>query len=87
MLTVTPPTTNGTATLTWTPNTVTNLTGYNVYMGTQSGGYGAPVSVGTATTYTVGNLIGGSTYYFTVTALNSAGAESLHSSEVSKPIY
>ena len=87
VLTVTPPTTNGTATLTWTPNTETNLTGYNVYMGTQSGAYGAPVSVGTATTYTVGKLIGGTTYYFTVTALNSAGAESLHSSEVSKPIY
>jgi Fibronectin type III domain/Viral BACON domain len=87
VLTVTPPTTNGTATLTWTPNTETDLAGYNVYMGTKSGAYGAPVSVGTATTYTVGNLVGGATYYFTVTALNSAGAESLHSSEVSKPVY
>ena len=75
------------ATLTWTPNTETDLAGYNVYMGTKSGAYGAPVSVGTAITYTVGNLVGGATYYFTVTALNSAGAESPHSSEVSKPIY
>jgi hypothetical protein len=87
VLTVTPPTTNGTATLTWTANTETDLKGYNVYIGTQPGTYGAPVSVGTATTYTVGNLMGGATYYFAVTALNSAGGESLHSSEVSKPIY
>lgn len=87
LLTVTPPTTSGTATLTWTANTETDLTGYNVYVGTQSGAYGAPVSVGKATTYTASNLIGGSTYYFTVTALNSAGEESLHSSEVSKAIY
>ena len=87
ILTVTPPTTNGTATLTWTANTETNLAGYNVYMGTKSGVYGSPVSVGTATSYTAGNLTGGVTYYFTVTALNNAGGESLHSAEVSKPIY
>ncbi len=87
ILTVTPPTTTGTATLTWTANTETDLAGYNVYVGTQSGIYGAPVSVGTATSYTVGNLTGGTTYYFVVTALNNAGSESLHSSEVSKPIY
>ena len=87
ILTVTPPTTSGTATLTWTANTETDLAGYNVYMGTQPGTYGAPVSVGTATTYTIGNLTGGVTYYFVVTALNNAGVESLHSTEVSKPLY
>ena len=87
ILTVTPPTTNGTATLTWTANTETDLTGYNVYMGTQPGTYGAPVSVGNVTSYTVGNLTGGTIYYFSVTALNNAGTESLHSSEVSKPVY
>lgn len=86
-LTVTPPTTNGAATLSWTPNTETNLAGYNVYMGTQPGTYAAPVSVGNSTTYTVNNLRGGTTYYFTVTAINEAGVESLHSTEVSKPIY
>ena len=86
-LTVTPPTTNGTATLTWSPNTETDVNAYNVYMGTQPGVYGAPVSVGNVTSYTVGNLTGGTTYYFSVTALNSSGGESLHSSEVSKPVY
>ena len=86
-LTVTPPTTTGTATLTWTANAEADVSGYNVYMGTTPGMYGAPVSVGNVTSYTVGNLNGGITYYFTVTALNNSGSESLHSSEVNKPIY
>ena len=87
ILTVTPPTTNGTATLTWTANTETDLANYNVYVGTQPGVYGSPISVGKNTSYTAGNLSGGVTYYFTVTALNNGGVESLQSSEVSKPIY
>ena len=87
VLTVTAPTTNGTASLTWNPSTATNLTQYNLYTGTQSGVYGPPVSVGLNTSYTVGNLTGGGkTYYFTVTAVDSSGAESLHSNEVYKII-
>ncbi len=85
-LTLSPPTASGTASLTWDPNTEANLAGYNVYFGTQPGIYGAPVSAGTATSYTAGNLMGGKTYYFSVTALDSTGNESLHSIEVSKPI-
>jgi BACON domain-containing protein/fibronectin type III domain protein len=85
-LTVTPPSVS-TATLTWTANTETDLAGYNVYIGTQPGLYGAPVSVGTATSYTVGNLTNGATYYFSVTAVDTDGNESLHSSEVSKPLF
>ena len=87
VLTVTPPSINGTATLTWTANTETDVAGYNVYVGTQPGIYGSPISVGNVTSYTAGSLTGGTTYYFTVTALNNSGTESLHSSEVSKPIY
>jgi Fibronectin type III domain/Viral BACON domain len=86
-LTVLPPTTSGTATITWTANTETDLAGYNVYMGTQPGTYGGPMSVGNVTSYTVGNLTGGVTYYFSVTALDNAGNESLRSPEVSKTIY
>jgi hypothetical protein len=85
VLTVTAPTTNGTASLTWNPSTATNLTQYNLYTGIQSGVYGPPVSVGLNTSYTVGNLTGGGkTYYFTVTAVDSSGTESLHSNEVYK---
>jgi Fibronectin type III domain/Viral BACON domain len=86
-LTLTPPTTNGTATLTWDANAETDLAGYNIHMGTQPGMYGTPISVGNTTSYTVGNLTGGRTYYFSLTAVDSAGNESQHSSEVSKPVY
>ena len=86
-LTVTAPTNNGTASLTWNPSTDTSVTGYNMYMGTQSGVYGPPVSVGLSTSYTAGNLTGGGkTYYFVVTAVNNAGTESQHSNEVNKTI-
>ncbi len=85
-LTLSPPTTTGTATLTWQANMEADLAGYKVYMGTQPGTYGAPISVGMTTSYTVGNLTGGKTYYFSVTAFDSIGNESLHSPEVSKPI-
>jgi hypothetical protein len=56
-------------------------------MGTQSGVYGAPVSIGNTTSYTVGNLTGGRTYYFSLTAVDSVGNESERSAEVSKTVY
>ncbi len=80
-------TTTTTATLSWMPNTDSDLAGYKVYMGTSSGLYGTPVDVGNVTTYTAGNLTVGTTYYFTVTAYDQSKNESLHSSEVSKSIY
>jgi hypothetical protein len=86
-LTVAMPTSTGTATLSWDANSETNVAGYKVYMGTQSGGYGTPLAVGNATTYTIGNLTGGRTYYFSVTAVDTEGTESLHSSEVSKTVF
>lgn len=85
-LTLSAPTTTGTASLTWGPSTATNITQYNLYTGTQSGVYGPPVAVGLNTSYTAGNLTGGKTYYFTVTAVDSSGTESPHSNEVSKTI-
>jgi hypothetical protein len=85
-MTLTTPTTTGTATLTWDPNSETNLAGYKVYMGTQSGVYGTPIGVGNTTSYTIGNLTSGRTYYFSVTAVDGDGNESLYSTEVSKPI-
>ena len=86
-LTVTAPTNNGTASLSWDPSSDTSVTKYNLYMGTQPGVYGPPVSVGMSTSYTAGNLTGGGkTYYFAVTAVNNAGTESQHSNEVNKTI-
>lgn len=81
--------TSATASLTWDASTATNLAGYKVYVRTSSGAYAGPVATipkGT-TSYTVTGLQTGITYFFTVTAYNTAGQESLHSNEVSKSIY
>lgn len=74
------------ATLSWDPNTSTNIGGYNVYMGTTSGVYGPPINVGNVTSYVLNNLAIG-TYYFVVTDYDTSGLESLPSNEVSKSIY
>lgn len=76
-----------TTTLSWAPNTDSDLAGYRVYMGTSSGTYGTPVDVGNVTSYTAGNLKAGTTYYFAVTAYDQSWNESVYSSEVSKSIY
>ena len=81
------PTTSTTALLNWSPPSTGTVSGYNVYVGTASGVYGAPINVGNVTSYTVPNLGIGSTYYFVVTDYNSSGVESLPSNEVSKVIY
>ena len=74
-----------TATLTWDPETDPSVRGYKVYAGTSSHAYGAPVDIGNVTTYQIVNLQSGTTYYFVVTAYNSAG-ESGYSNEVSRSI-
>jgi len=80
-------TTSTTASLSWNTNTETDLAGYKVYVGTSSGLYGSPIDVGKATSYVMANLKVGNTYYFSVTAYDTSGNESLHSSEVSKSVY
>ncbi|HHL38973.1 MAG TPA: hypothetical protein ENJ37_00530 [Deltaproteobacteria bacterium] len=81
------------ATLTWSPpvtntdgSSLTNLEGYMVYYGTRSRDYTAVVDVSNVTTYTVRGLTSGTTYFFTVTAYNSAGRESAYSNELYKVI-
>jgi len=68
--------------LAWDPNTDSGLAGYNVYYGTQSRVYSNSVKLGLQTAYTVASLPPG-TYYFAVTAYNTAGLESGYSNEVS----
>ena len=75
-----------TATLAWNAVTDPNLSGYNVKVGTTSGLYDRTITLGNVTSYTVDRLTTGTTYYFSVTAYNSAG-ESPPSNEVSKSIY
>jgi hypothetical protein len=83
---------SGSATLSWTPPTsnmdgspLTNLAGYRVYWGPAAGNYTSSVTLNNAglTSYVVGSLAPG-TYYFVVSAFNTAGAESPMSNVVSK---
>ena len=92
--TVAPPTASGGVTLNWTPPTentdgspLTNLAGYNIHYGTASGDYSQTVSVSNPglATYVVDNL-GPGTYYFSIGAVSSSGAESPLSSEVSMTV-
>jgi len=77
-------------TLTWTANGESDLAGYKVYVGTASGTYSFPGSafvIGKVTSYTVSSLPMGQTYFFAISAYNSAGNESLLSAEVSKSLF
>ncbi len=70
------------STLTWDPNTETDLAGYDIYYGTSSGNYQSKTDVGNVTTYTVNGLTVGVTYYLAATAYNTQGLESGFSNEV-----
>lgn len=69
--------------LQWDANVETDLAGYIVYIGTNSGVYYTNVDVGNTTTTTIGNLKSGVTYYFAATAYNTSRLESGFSNEVS----
>ena len=62
---------------------VSNLAGYKLYYGSQSGQYQTIIPVGLTSTYTVTNISAGQTYYFAVKAYDSTGTESAFSNEVS----
>ncbi|MFL6446645.1 MAG: DUF4082 domain-containing protein [Bryobacteraceae bacterium] len=69
--------------LSWTASTSSNITGYNVYRGTTSGGTYTKVNsamVGT-TTYVDGSVTAGQTYYYVTTAVDGSGAESGYSNQ------
>jgi hypothetical protein len=83
----------GQATLSWNAPTtnvdgtpLTDLAGYKLYYGTASGTYAQNINVGNVTTYTVPTLTDGLTYYFAVTAYDTASNESGYSNERSKAI-
>jgi fibronectin type 3 domain-containing protein len=85
---------SNTALLSWMPPTenedgsaLTDLAGYNIYMGTVSKEYTEVIPVGIGlTSYMIENLEYDTTYYFAMTALNEAGLESEKSNEVFKHI-
>ena len=87
---------SNTALLSWTPptqnedgSTLTDLAGYNIYIGFSSRQYEPELTIridAGLSSYMVENLEYGRTYYFTMTALNSADLESEFSNEVWKEI-
>jgi len=75
-------------TLTWIASTSLNVTGYNVYRGTQSGGpytklTATPVA---GTNYTDSAVQAGQTYYYVATAVDSNNNESDYSDPASAAV-
>lgn len=69
-------------TLAWDRNPSPAVAGYRVHYGTASGNYSASVEAGSLTTNTVPGLADGVPYYFTVTAYDTNGLESVFSKEL-----
>ncbi len=74
------------ATLSWNPNSESELAGYKVYYGNSSRSYSFNDDVGNQTSYTIANLVEGEIYFFAVTAYDFSGNESGYSNEVSYAI-
>jgi hypothetical protein len=90
------PVQTGSALLSWTAPTaradgtalaLSEIAGYTVYYGTAAGDYPNSLDIddGSATTVTIADLPA-DTYYMVVTTRDSSGRESVHSTEVVKPI-
>jgi Cep192 domain 4/HYDIN/CFA65/VesB-like, Ig-like domain/Abnormal spindle-like microcephaly-assoc'd, ASPM-SPD-2-Hydin len=69
--------------LTWNASASSNVVGYNVYRGTASGGpyTQSNSSLDTTTSNTDTTVQSGQAYYYVVTAVDSAGAESAYSNQ------
>ena len=70
--------------LTWVQSTSPNVTQNNIYRATVNGGpYGLIATIPAATSYNNSGLTSGTTYYYVVTAVNSADLESAVSNQAS----
>jgi fibronectin type 3 domain-containing protein len=73
-------------TLAWDHNSEPDLAGYKLYIGNSPQNYTQFIDLGLTTQYTIGNLIDGTVYFFTLTAYNQKGFESSFSNEVRYPL-
>jgi len=80
-------------TLSWNPPAtdadgapLSDLAGYIIYYGMESGTYSDGLDVGNVLTYPVSGLYDGQPYYFAVAAYDASGNESAYSNEVVKII-
>jgi len=70
--------------LSWTASASSNVVGYNVYRGTQSGGpYTTKLTTSpvAATSYTDLAVTAGQTYYYVATSVDSSNSESTYSNQ------
>lgn len=75
---------DGEVNLQW--STVTDATYYDVYSGTESGVYGsAPIATVTGSTYSAGDLLNGTTYFFAVKAGNDGGSSAFSEEVIARP--
>jgi hypothetical protein len=67
----------------WTASSSPDITGYNIYRGTQSGGPYSKInaSLNASTSYTDNTVSDGQTYYYVTTAVNSSEEESSYSNQ------
>ena len=74
--------------LAWKASTSPEIVGYHVYRGAASAGPYTKLTAGTvtATSYVDSSVEAGQIYYYVVTSVNSAGAESIHSNQASAHI-
>lgn len=77
-----PPQTRRAITLFWDPVINPDLSGYRLYVGTQSGQYDTTIEVGNTPSYTYQGLREGTSYFFAVSAYDKNGIESSRSNEV-----
>ena len=70
-------------TVSWDANTESDLAGYRIYIGDETGKYDNGTDVGLKTIFEWKNLDPGRTYFFVVTAYDKSGNESGFSDEVS----
>lgn len=74
--------------LSWTASTSPNISGYNVYRGSVSGGPYTKINstLNSGTTYTDSSVTNGQTYYYVTTAVNSSNEESSYSNQASAAV-
>ena len=68
-----------TVSLIWNSSTSSNVVGYNIYRGTTLGNYALLQSMNGKTSYLDASVQGSQKYYYVVTAVDAAGAESPYS--------
>ncbi len=67
----------------WSPNIEKDVAGYKIYYGNSSRNYHKSIDVGSRTSYTISDLIEGTTYFIGITAYDFNGNESAYSNEIS----